>query len=164
MSAELTLLFLEKKVEAARLCASLTEPYATGSVPVEPDQLVKDYEQVVDKLHESYGDLKSLSEELDADKAIEPGDLRHVKQRISTLAAEVARAAQDFAAQIRFFEAMNPAEAAKVKPLLEKFDAVDKETREFTSQDITEEGAELAPAEETDTAAKGEPDIDPMLM
>ncbi|MBK8207464.1 MAG: hypothetical protein IPK87_11870 [Planctomycetes bacterium] len=162
MSAELTLLFLEKRVEASRLCASITEPFATGSEPVKPQQLADDYEQVCQELEGTYEDLKKLNDGLLKDKTLEAGDIRHLRGRIATAVTEVARAAQDMAAQIRFFEAMNPNDAATTKPALDHFDRIDKSTREFTVPDEPEDGAELAPAE--DTGMAHEEDVDPMMM
>ncbi|MBX3460620.1 MAG: hypothetical protein KF696_11765 [Planctomycetes bacterium] len=162
MSAELTLLFLEKRVEAARLCASITEPYATGSEPITPQQLADDYEQVCKELDAVYDELKKLNDSLMKDKTLEAGDIRHIRGRVATAVGEVARAAQDMAAQIRFFEAMNPGDAATTKPALEHFDRIDRGTREFTVPDEPEDGAELAPAEDTGLAK--EEDVDPMMM
>ncbi len=158
MSAEIDLLFLEKRVEAARLGASLTEPVATGSVEGSAEQLSASYDRLATALHDAYNDLKSLHDSIDGDKDLDVADARHLKQRVSTCVGEVARASQDFAAQIRFFEAMNPNDAATVKPQLDKFDNVDKATREFTVSDVPEDGAEITPE------AEPEPDIDPMLM
>jgi hypothetical protein len=161
MSAELSLLFLEKRVEAARLCAAITEPFATGGEPIEASKLAADYLQVADNLEDTLKELTSLNDGLEADKNLEAGDIRHVRGRISTAVGEVARAAQDFAAQIRFFEAMNPDGAATVKPALDKFDSIEKSTRDFTVPEAPEEGAELAPADE---AGLNDDDVDPMLM
>jgi hypothetical protein len=161
MSAELTLLFLEKRVEAARLCASVTEPRATGAEPVNPKQLAADYAHVAGELEGTLTELNKLNDGLLKDRSLEAGDIRHVRGRVATAVGEVARAAQDFAAQVRFFEAMNPADAATTKPALERFENVEKSTREFTVPDAPEEGAELAPADET--GLKDE-DVDPMLM
>lgn len=160
MSTELNLLFLEKKVEAARLCASITEPFATGTVPGNPKDLVADYDTVVKRLDESLKDLKKLNDGL-GKGGMDPGDVRHLQQRIEVAVGEVARVAQDFAAQIRFFEAMNPAEAAATKDILARFDTVDKATREITVKDGPEEGDEIQP-EETGSAKVD--DADPMLM
>ncbi len=162
MSAELTLLFLEKRVEAARLCASVTEPFATGSEPADAKALAADYAQVGDELDSAYLDLSTLNDSLLKDKSLEAGDIRHLRGRIATAVGEVARAAQDFSAQIRFFEAMNPGDAATTKPALERFEATEKKTREFTVPDAPEDGAELAPAE--DTGLPTDSDVDPMLM
>ncbi|MCA8935738.1 MAG: hypothetical protein KDB68_05980 [Planctomycetes bacterium] len=163
MSAELTLLFLEKRVEASRLCASITEPFATGSEPFDADNLAGDFMQVAGELEGSLGELTKLNDGLEKDRSLEAGDIRHVRGRIATAVGEVARAAQDFSAQIRFFEAMNPNDAAKTKPALDKFDEVEKATREFTVPDEgPEEGAELAPADDTGLAP--DEDVDPMLM
>lgn len=162
MSAELTLLFLEKRVEAARLCAAVTEPYATGSEPADAKRLAGDYKLVADKLAESYAELSKLNDGLIKDKALEAADIRHLRGRISTAVGEVARASQDFAAQIRFFEAMNPNDAATTKKPLQQFENIEKSTREFTTPEAPEEGAELAPAEDTGLAP--EEDVDPMLM
>ena len=147
MSAELTLLFLEKRVEASRLCASITEPFATGSEPVTPDDLSADFMQIVKEMEQTLAELKKLNAGLEKDRALEAGDIRHVRGRIETAMVEVARAAQDFSAQIRFFEAMNPNDAAKTKPALDKFDEIEKSTRDFTVTEGPEEGAELAPAD-----------------
>lgn len=163
MSAELTLLFLEKRVEAARLCASITEPFATGAEPAEADSLAADLLQVATELEGSLADLKKLDGGLEKDRTLEAGDIRHVRGRIGTAVGEVARAAQDFAAQVRFFEAMNPNDAAKTKPALDKFDEVEKATRDFTIPEGPEEGAELAPADDTGLAPEHD-DVDPMLM
>lgn len=162
MSAELTLLFLEKRVEASRLCASITEPFATGSEPFEADNLAADFMQIATELGGSLSDLTKLNDGLEKDRTLEAGDIRHVRGRVATAVGEVARAAQDFSAQIRFFEAMNPNDAAKTKPALDKFDEVEKATREFTVPDAPEEGAELAPADDTGLAP--DDDVDPMLM
>ena len=163
MSAELTLLFLEKRVEASRLCASITEPFATGSEPTNGENLAADFLQVTNELEKALADLKTLNDGLEKDRALEAGDIRHVRGRIATAVGEVARAAQDFAAQIRFFEAMNPNDAAKTKPALDKFDEVEKATRDFTVPDGPEEGAELAPADDTGLSPEVD-DVDPMLM
>lgn len=159
MSVEVSLLFLEKKVEAARLCASVTEPVATGSVPGDPKALVADYEEVVTRLSESFADLRSLNGAVDKAAHLEAGDVRNLKQRIAAAVGEVARVAQDLAAQVRFFQAMNPASAALAGKALAKFDEVDRGTREFTVPDGPEEGAEIAP--DADEPAD---DADPMLM
>lgn len=161
MSAELNLLFLEKRVEAAKLCAAITEPYATGTEPANVENLIADYEQVSGALDSSYNELKELNDGLEKDKALEAGDIRHVRNRIQICVGEVARCAQDFSAQIRFFEAMNPNDAPKLKPVLDKFDDVEKGTREFTVPDAPEDGAELAPADDTGLP---DDDADPMLM
>ena len=163
MSAELTLLFLEKRVEASRLCASITEPFATGTEPAEPDNLAGDFLQVTSELEGSLAELKKLNDGLEKDRTLEAGDIRHVRGRIATAVGEIARAAQDFAAQIRFFEAMNPNDAAKTKPALDKFDEIEKSTRDFTVPEGPEEGAELAPAEDTGLSPDHD-DVDPMLM
>lgn len=163
MSAELTLLYLEKRVEASRLCASITEPFATGTEPAKPEVLAGDFKQVADALDGCLGELKTLNDGLEKDNSLEAGDIRHVRGRIATAVGEVARAAQDFAAQIRFFEAMNPGDADKTKPALEKFDEVEKATREFTLPEGPEEGAELAPADDTGLSPDHD-DVDPMLM
>ena len=163
MSAEVTLLFLEKRVEAARLCASITEPFATGTEPAKPEVLAGDFLQVAEALASTLVDLKTLNDGLEKDNSLEAGDIRHVRGRIATAVGEVARAAQDFAAQIRFFEAMNPNDAAKTKPALDKFDEVEKATREFTVPEAPEEGAELAPADDTGLSPEHD-DVDPMLM
>ncbi|MCA8914205.1 MAG: hypothetical protein KDB90_02245 [Planctomycetes bacterium] len=163
MSAELTLLFLEKRVEASRLCASITEPFATGSEPVTPDDLSADFMQIVKEMEQTLAELKKLNAGLEKDRALEAGDIRHVRGRIETAMVEVARAAQDFSAQIRFFEAMNPNDAAKTKPALDKFDEIEKSTRDFTVTEGPEEGAELAPAEDTGLSPDHD-DVDPMLM
>lgn len=160
MSAELNLLFLEKRVEAAKLCAAITEPFATGTEPANVEELIADYQQVAGALKGSYDELTALNDGLEKDKALESGDIRHVRNRIQTAVGEVARCAQDFSAQIRFFEAMNPNDAPKLKPVLDSFDEVEKGTRDFTAPDAPEEGAELAPAEE----AGLDDDVDPMLM
>lgn len=162
MAAEMTLLFLEKRIEAARLCASITEPFATGSEPMNPDHLAADYMHVAEQLSESLAELRKLNDGMDKDNSLEAGDIRHLRGRAGTAVGEIARAAQDFAAQIRFFEAMNPGDAAKTKPALEKFDEVDKATRDFTIDDGPEEGSELAPADDTGLAP--DDDVDPMLM
>lgn len=161
MSAELNLLFLEKRVEAAKLCAAITEPFATGAEPVNVENLNADYGQVAEALRDGVEELKTLNEGLEKDKSLGAGDIRHVRGRIQTCVGEVARCAQDFAAQIRFFEAMNPGDADKVKPVLESFDEIEKSTRDFTIPDAPEEGAELAPADDT---GLGDDDVDPMLM
>jgi hypothetical protein len=161
MSAELTLLFLEKRVEAARLCASVTEPHATGQEPTDGKQLAADYSFVAKQLEGTYADLKKLDDSLLKDKSLEAGDIRHIRGRLATAVGEVARAAQDFSAQIRFFEAMNPNDAATTKPALDHFENIEKSTRDFTIPEAPEEGAELAPAD--DTGLKDE-DVDPMLM
>lgn len=159
MAAEINLLFLEKKVEAARLCASLTEPYATGGDTCPPAQLAARYGLVLDQLEHALTDLKALNAGLDK-AGLEPGDVRHFRQRVEVAVTEIARVAQDFAAQVRFFEAMNPGEpAAIVKPMLERFDAMDRATRDIVVKDAPDEGAELAP-EESERAE----DADPMLM
>ncbi|MBK9974041.1 MAG: hypothetical protein IPP14_04625 [Planctomycetes bacterium] len=162
MSAELNLLFLEKKVEASRLCASLTEPFATGTVPCEAKALIADYDTVLKRMDEALNDLKRLNDGLGRDGKLEEGDVRHLRQRAEVAIGEIARVAQDFAAQIRFFEAMNPGEpAAAVKPILERFDTIDKATREVTTKDGPEEGDEIMPEE---TGAVAEDEADPMLM
>lgn len=162
MSAELTLLFMEKRVEAARLCAAVTEPYATGSEPADAKRLAADYKLVADKLAESYAELSKLNDGLIKDKALEAADIRLLSGRIATAVSEVARAAQDFAAQIRFFEAMNPGDAATTRKALAQFEDIEKATREFTAPEAPEEGAELAPADDTGLAV--DEDVDPMLM
>lgn len=164
MSAEMQLLFLEKKVEAARLCASITEPVATGSEPGDHGLLAADYLHVATQLGAALAELKLLNDGLDKDRTLEAGDLRHLRGRIGTAVGEVARASQDFAAQIRFFEAMNPSDAAKTKPALDKFDEVDKATREITVPDVPDEDAELAPAEDTGLAPEASAEEDPMMM
>lgn len=164
MSAEITLLFLEKRVEAAKLGASITEPYATGGEPCPPEALMADYQQVADELNGLLGDLKALSDSLDGDANLQEADKRHIHSRVGTTVGEVSRAAQDFSAQIRFFEAMNPDDAAKAKPVLDSFDAIEKATREFTAANEAEEGAELAPEEGAELAPQEDDDVDPMLM
>jgi hypothetical protein len=162
MSAELSLLFLEKRVEAARLSAAVTEPYATGAEPAEAARLAEDFKHVAQELEQSLAALNTLNDGLLKDKALDQGGLRHVRGRISTAVGEVARAAQDFAAQIRFFEAMNPADSARTKPALDMFEAIAKATRELTVPEAPEEGAELAPADET--GLNKDEEVDPMMM
>jgi len=161
MAAELNLLFHEKAVEAARLCAAITEPFATGGEPIDAAHLAGDYTLIATKLQETLAALTTLNDGLESDKALEAGDIRHIRGRIATAVGEIARAAQDFAAQIRFFEAMNPDGAAATKAPLELFDTIDKSTRDFTVPEAPEEGAELAPADDT---GLGDDDVDPMLM
>jgi hypothetical protein len=164
MSAELTLLFLEKRIEAARLCAAISEPYATGAEPIEAETLARDFIYVAGQLEQTLNDVRKLNDSLEADRRLESGDIRHLRSRISTTVGEAARAAQDFAAQVRFFEAMNPSAAAQVKPALEKFEGVDRATREMDvsgPEPEVEEGEELAPS---DDDPMGERDADPMLM
>jgi hypothetical protein len=162
MSSEITLLFLEKRVEAAKLSASITEPAATGSEPADADGLSADFKQISGELSKALNELKKLNGGLEKDNKLEAGDIRHLRGRIEIAVGEIARAAQDFTAQIRFFEAMNPGDAAKTKPALESFDKVEKDTREMTVKD-TEDEAELAPAEDTGMD-KSHDDVDPMLM
>ncbi|MHC4841902.1 MAG: hypothetical protein ACYTDT_13270 [Planctomycetota bacterium] len=164
MSAEITLLFLEKRVEAAKLGASITEPYATGGEPCAPEALMADYKQVADELQGSLDELKSLNDSIDGDAELEEADKRHISTRVGTTVGEVSRAAQDFSAQIRFFEAMNPNDADKAKPILEAFDTIEKGTRDFTVADAPDEGAELAPEEGGELAPQADDDVDPMLM
>ena len=163
MSSEVEILYHEKAVEAAHLAASLTEPFATGGADCAPEMLAKDYGEIANRLESTFKALADLAKGMKANELLEPSELARARQRVSGAVSEASRAAQDFAAQIRFFEAMNPTEAAKVKPVLEKFDEIEKSSREFTMpEEGVEEGAELAPAE-TDLAPD-EPDIDPMLM
>jgi hypothetical protein len=162
MSAEITLLFLEKRVEAAKLTASVTEPAATGSVPTDADTLAADFKQVSGELNKALTELKKLNGGLEKDNKLEAGDIRHIRGRIEIAVGEIARAAQDLAAQIRFFEAMNPNDAKKTKPALDSFTEVEKATREVTVKE-TEDEAELAPAEDTGMD-KSHDDVDPMLM
>ncbi len=161
MSVDLTLLFIEKTVEAVRLCAALTEPYATGTVPIKPDALSKEYSFIGGKLKSSLDELKTLSQTVEADaKKMEPGDLRNARQRIQTMVAEISRGEQDYAAQVRFYQAMNAAGAAAVKPGLDSFENVNRATRELVVDEEDEapnEGSELAPAKDDEPA-------DPMLM
>lgn len=158
MSVELNLLFLEKKVEAARLCASLTEPFATGAEACDLKALLGDYDTVVKRLEESLKELKKLRDSIGGDG--KTADVR-LAQRAETAVGEVGRVALDFAAQIRFFEAMNPGDADKTKPMLGKFESLDKATREVTTKEGPEEGDEIMPEE------SGMPpgdEADPMLM
>ncbi|MCC6572338.1 MAG: hypothetical protein IT462_00985 [Planctomycetes bacterium] len=161
MSVDLTLLFVEKQVEAVRLCAALTEPYATGTVPIKPDALSKEYSFIAGKLQSSLNELKALSETIEADaKKMEPGDLRNARQRIQTMVAEISRGAQDYAAQVRFYQAMNAGGAAAVKAGLDAFENVNRATRELVVEeddDQPNEGSELAPAKDEEPA-------DPTLM
>lgn len=160
MSIGISLLFIEKRVEAVRLCAALTEPFATGSVPGHEADLLKDYKLISDRLKNSLDELKESDRQLAADKSIEPGEVRNGKQRVQTIVQEIARCAQDFAAQVRFFQAMNPASAAGAVPFLKLFEEIDRGTRDLIGEDTSPaEGEELAPAE-TDSP----PDADPMLM
>lgn len=162
MSSEITLLFLEKRVEAAKLSASITEPFATGSEPTDGAALAADFKQISGELGKALAELKKLNGGLEKDNKLEAGDIRHLRGRIETAVGEIARAAQDFSAQIRFFEAMNPGDAAKTKPALDSFDEVEKATRELASQE-PEDGAELAPADDTGLSPDHD-DVDPMLM
>jgi hypothetical protein len=162
MSSELTLLFLEKRVEAAKLSASLTEPVATGSEPGDAESLSADFKQIAGELGKALSELKKLNGGLEKDNKLEAGDIRHLRGRIEIAVGEIARAAQDFTAQIRFFEAMNPGDAAKTKPALDSFDKVEKDTRDITSKE-PEEGAELAPADDTGMSPEHD-EVDPMLM
>ncbi|MDC1142080.1 hypothetical protein OAU50_03240 [Planctomycetota bacterium] len=164
MSAEITLLFLEKRVEASKLGASITEPFATGGEPCAPESLIADYMQVAGELQGALDDLKTLNDSLDGDSTLEEADKKHVHSRVGTTVGEVSRAAQDFSAQIRFFEAMNPNDADKAKPALDAFDAIEKGTRDFTIPDGPDEGAELAPEEGAELAPQADDDVDPMLM
>lgn len=158
MSVELNLLFLEKKVEAARLSAALTEPFATGAAACDLKALLGDYDTVVKRLEEALKELKKLGDGIGSD-----GKTANVKlkQRAEVAIGEVGRVALDFAAQIRFFEAMNPKDADKVKPMLAKFDKLDKATREVTTREGPEEGDEILPEE---SGMPAEDEADPMLM
>ncbi len=162
MSVDLTLLFIEKQVEAVRLCAALTEPFATGSVPIKPEELSKEYSFIAGKLQSSLNELKTLSNTIEAEsKSMEPGDLRNARQRVQTMVAEISRGAQDYAAQVRFYQAMNAGGAAAVKAGLDAFENVNKATRELVKDeedDEPNEGSELAPSKDADEPA------DPMLM
>jgi hypothetical protein len=162
MAAELELLFIEKQVEAARLSASLTEPFATGGEPIDGARLAKLCLGVSARLKDA---LKGLSA-LDASDVLEAGTEAQVKGRIGTCAAEIARAAQDFAAQIRFYDAMNPGAAQHTKAVLDEFEDIERQTRDLSQSgaEEVEEGAELAPAEETGQEPKMDDDFDPMLM
>ena len=82
-------------------------------------------------------------------------------QRAEVAIGEVGRIAQDFAAQIRFFEAMNPKDAPAVKPMLGKFDALDKATREVTTKEGPEEGDMIQPE---DSGMPAGDEADPWLM
>jgi hypothetical protein len=162
MSVGISLLFIEKRVEAVRLCAALTEPFATGSVPGHEADLMKDYKLISERLKGALDELKESSKALDTDKSIEPGEVRHAKQRVQTIVQEIARCAQDFAAQVRFFQAMNPKGAAASVPYLRAFEDTDKATREMIGEDTSPaEGEELAPAESEQAPPT---DADPMLM
>lgn len=159
MSVDLTLLFIEKQVEAVRLCAALTEPYATGTVPIKPEALSSEYSFIASKLQGALNELKSLSGTIEADaKKMEPGDLRNARQRVQTMVSEISRGAQDYAAQVRFYQAMNANGAAAVKAGLDAFENVNKATRELIREEEEEsmDGSELAPSKE-------EP-ADPTLM
>ncbi|MBP9892888.1 MAG: hypothetical protein KBG84_13375 [Planctomycetes bacterium] len=161
MSVGITLLFVEKRAEAVRLCAALTEPFATGSVPGHEADLMKDYKLISERLRGALDELKECSKQLDTDKSIEPGDVRNGKQRVGTIVQEIARCAQDFAAQVRFFQAMNPKHAPASVPYLKAFEDTDRATRELIGEDTSPaEGEELAPAE----SEPAPPDADPMLM
>jgi hypothetical protein len=161
MTIGISLLFIEKRVEAVRLCAALTEPFATGSVPGHEADLMKDYKLISERLKLALDELKDLSKSVESDKSIEVGEVRHAKQRIMTVVQEIARCAQDFSAQVRFFQAMNAKSAAAAVPFLGSFEATDRATRELVGEDDSPaEGEELAPAE----AEAPPPDADPMLM
>lgn len=161
MSVGISLLFIEKRTEAVRLCAALTEPFATGTVPGHDADLMKDYKLISERLKSALDELKEANKQLDTDKTIEPGDVRNGKQRVQVIVGEIARCAQDFAAQVRFFQAMNPKGAAASVPYLKAFEEIDRGTRDLIGEDTSPaEGEELAPAE----SEQAPPDADPMLM
>jgi septal ring factor EnvC (AmiA/AmiB activator) len=162
MSVGISLLFIEKQVEAVRLCAALTEPFATGTVPGHEADLLRDYEKISKSLSTSFDELKKQSGEIERDTTLEEGDVRHAKQRVETVLAEVARAAQDFAAQIRFFQAMNPNHASAAGTHLKLFELIDRNARAMQGEQPEDE-AELAPADDSGIAQHPD-EADPTLM